>query len=907
MTDHQRPDPDALLEQVHRDDEQSRRARLKIFFGASAGVGKTYAMLVEAHERRRAGADVVVGIVETHGRSETAALLEGLDGLERTQQEHRGTVLTEFDLDAALARRPGLILVDELAHTNAPGSRHRKRWQDVEELLEAGIDVYTTLNVQHVESLVDVVAQVTGVTVRETVPDSMLDRADEVELVDLPPDDLLQRLREGKVYRGPQADRAIENFFRKGNLIALRELALRRTAQSVDAQMESYRRAAGIAAPWAVRERILVCLGDAERGVRLVRSARRMAAAFKAEWIVAHVETPGQVRESRKERESIVDVMGLAEDLGAETVMLSGLRVGDELLAFVRDRHVTRIVIGKPSRPDWRAWWGGSLSATLLRGSGEVDIHVLAGVDEDDHAARMDRREAIPPPPVRWRGYAGVLPVVLLISLAAGVLVDTIELSNLAMLYLLGVVIVATAFGRGPAIVSAIISVAVFDFCFVPPRLTFRVSDTEYLITFAVMLAVAIVIGTLTARLREQALAARGREHRTTALYHLSRELSARRTIPALLESALSRIRDVFGAEAVILRPSPEGRLSVVAGDHAMLASADHEVGVAQWAFDHAQPAGLGTNTLPAAHAMHLPLIVSGEALGVLSVCPKEATDITSPDRLKLLQTFANQTAVALERAQLASEAERARVDAETERTRNALLSSVSHDLRTPLAVITGAATGLRDSGHRMDEATRRELADTIADEGQRLNRLVGELLDMTRLESGAVALRREWYPIEEVVGGALVRLERSHPGRSVELVAPRGLPLVALDEVLFGQALTNLLENAVRLSPIDPSVEVRIASQPKQLVIEVADRGPGFAPGEETRIFEKFYRGVGSRGQRGTGLGLTIARGIVEAHGGQLTAMAREGGGAILRIVLPVLGEPPAVERTEAERTDTV
>lgn len=905
MTEHQRPDPDALLEQVHREDEQSRRARLKIFFGASAGVGKTYAMLVEAHERQRAGTDVVVGIVETHGRSETATLLEGLDGLARTQQEHRGATLTEFDLDGALARRPSLILVDELAHTNSPGSRHRKRWQDVEELLGAGIDVYTSLNVQHVESLVDVVAQITGITVRETVPDSILDRADEVELVDLPPDGLLQRLREGKVYRGPQADRALENFFRKGNLIALRELALRRTAQSVDAQMESYRKAAGIAAPWAVRERILVCLGSAKRGVRLVRAARRMAAAFKAEWIVAHVETPGQVRESSKERDSMVDVMGLAEDLGAETVILSGLRVGDELLAFVRDRHVTRIVLGKPTRPSWRAWWGGSLSATLIRTSGEVDLHVLAGSDEEGDADRLARRELIPPPPVRWRGYAGVLPVVLLMSLVAGLLVDRIDLSNLAMLYLLGVVIVATAFGRGPAILSAILSVAIFDFCFVPPRLTFRVTDTEYLITFGVMLAVAVVIGTLTARLREQALAARGREHRTSALYQLSRELSARRTIPSLLDSALDRIRDVFSAEAVILRPSAEGRLAVVAGNGTVLDAADHERGVAQWAFDNAQPAGLGTHTLPASHAMHLPLIVSGEALGVLSVRPSEPIDITSPDRLKLLQTFANQTAVALERAQLAAEAERARVDAETERARNALLSSVSHDLRTPLAVITGAATGLRDSGHRMDEATRRELADTIAEEGQRLNRLVGELLDMTRLESGALALRREWYPIEEVVGGVLVRLERTHPGRHVALLAPHGLPLVALDEVLFGQALTNLIENALRFSPTDPSVGVQISAQSRQLVIEVVDRGPGFAPGEETRIFEKFYRGLGSRDQRGAGLGLTIARGIVEAHGGELTALTREGGGAILRISLPIVGEPPVVERTEEERMD--
>lgn len=903
MSDHQRPDPDALLERVRREDEHSGRARLKIFFGASAGVGKTYAMLVEAHERRRAGSDVVVGVVETHGRAETATLLDGLEVLPRAQHEHRGTSVTEFDLDGVLRRRPALVLVDELAHTNVPGSRHRKRWQDVEELLDAGIDVYTTLNVQHVESLIDVVAQVTGVTVRETVPDSILDRADEVELVDLPPDDLLQRLREGKVYRGPQAERAVENFFRKGNLIALRELALRQTAQRVDAQMESYRRAAGIAAPWAVRERILVCLGDAEHGVRLVRAARRMAAAFKAEWIVAHVETPRHVGESSKQREAIIDVMGLAEELGAESVILTGLRVGDELLAFARDRHVTRIVLGKPSGRGWRAWLPGSLSATLLRSSGEVDVHILAGVDDADEPTA--RRDPVSPQPVRWRGYASAFPVVLVMSLLASLLLGAIELSNIAMLYLLGVVVVAAAFGRGPAILTAVLSVAIFDFYFVPPRFTFAVSDTQYLITFVVMLAVAIVIGTLAARLRDQAIAARERERRTRALYQLSRELSARRTIPALLDSAISRVREVFDARAAILRPSTTGRLSVAAGDGDLLDGADHQVGVAQWAFDHAQPAGLGTHTLPAAPTMHLPLIGSGEAIGVLSVRPAEITAITAPDRIKLLQTFADQTAVALERAQLAAEAEGARVDAETERARNALLSSVSHDLRTPLAVITGAATSLRDSGAGMSEETRRELADTIAEEGQRLNRLVGELLDMTRLESGALTIRREWHVVEDVVGSLLTRLERSHPGRRVRLVTAPTLPLVALDEVLFGQAVHNLLENALRHSPAEHPVEVAMRQEGETLVLEVADRGPGLAPGEEARVFEKFYRGAAARDQRGAGLGLTIARGLLQAHGGDVSALARPGGGAIFRIELPLVGEPPAIERSPEENPE--
>ena len=903
MNDHMRPDPDALLERVRREDELSGRARLKIFLGASAGVGKTYTMLVEAHERRRAGVDVVVGVVQTHGRFETAALLDGLEVLPPIERAHRDTALSEFDIDGLLRRRPALVLVDELAHTNAPGSRHRKRWQDVEELLDSGIDVYSTLNVQHVESLVDVVAQITGVTVRETVPDSILDRADEVELVDLPPDDLLQRLREGKVYQGPEADRAAKNFFRKGNLIALRELALRQTALRVDAQMESYRRAAGIAAPWAVGERILVCLGNPDDGVRLVRAARRMAAAFRAEWIVAHVETPGHLNGSNKQRDAIIDVMSLAEELGAESTILTGLRVSDELLSFARDRHVTRIVLGKPAGRGWRAWLPSSLSATLLRRSGELDVHVLAGAQETDEPG--PRGEPAPPRPVRWRGYASALPVVLLSSLFATLLVEAIDLSDIAMLYLLGVIVVASAFGRGPAILTAFLSVMSFDFNFVPPRFTFAVSDTRYLITFVVMLAVAIVIGTLAARLREQALSARQRERRTSALYQLSRELSSRRSIPDLLESALSRVRDVFDAQAAILLPSSTGRLSVSAGDGELLSAADRQVGVAQWAFDHAQPAGLGTNTLPASLAMHLPLIGSGEALGVLSVRPLEAAAITAPDRLALLQMFANQTAVALERAQLATAAAGARVDAETERARNALLSSVSHDLRTPLAVITGAATGLRDSGQDMSASTRWELADTIAEEGQRLNRLVGELLDMTRLESGALTIHREWHIVEDVVSGVIVRLERIHPGRRVELVAAHDLPLVALDEVLFGQAVHNLVENALRLSPAELPVEVSLRRDGDVLVLEVADRGSGLVPGEESRVFEKFYRGVAARDQRGTGLGLTIARGIMQAHGGEVSAHARPGGGAIFRIELPLVGDPPVVERSAEERPE--
>ncbi len=898
MTD-VRPDPEVLLARLREQQDQASRAKLKVFFGATAGVGKTYAMLVAAHERARAGVDVVVGLVEAHGRSETAALLEGLEVLAQRSIEHRGVQVSEFDLDGTLARRPGLVLLDELAHTNAPGSRHAKRWQDVEELLSAGIDVYSTLNVQHVESLVDVVAQITGVTVRETVPDSILDRADEVELVDLTPDDLLQRLREGKVYAPAQAERALERFFKKGNLIALRELALRQTAQRVDAQMESYRRAEGIAAPWAVRERILVCLGEPESGLRLVRAARRMAVALHAEWIVVHVETPGQVRESRAHRDRIVDVMGLAEELGAEAIMLNGLRVRDEILAFARTRNVSRIVVGKPSRPGWLQIATGSLVGSLLHDSGDVDVYLLSGEDEGQEPRRAPR----PPAEVRWRGYAGTLPVLAVCTFVSWLLSSRLDLSNIAMLYLLAVVVCAVALGRGPAMLAALLGVAVFDFVFVPPRYTLQVSDTQYLVTFAVMMIVAAVVGTLTARLQEQAEQQRLRARRSEALHDLSRELAGRRSMHDLLDSAVRRVAEVFECRVAALLPGPEDRVEVAAGDRELLEGHAHERGVAQWVFDHAQPAGLGTDTLPGSQALHLPLVASGRVLGVLAVRPGDPRRFRGPERQQLLATFANQTAIAIERGRFAEEAERARVDIAAERARNALLSAVSHDLRTPLAVIAGAGSSLRD-GATMDAAIRRELAETIVDEAGRLNRLVGDLLDMTRLESGALRVRKEWHSLEEVVGAVLVRTERHAAGRSVTFHAPGDLPLVPLDDVLYAQAVTNVLENALHYTPAGTPVELTASLESGVLALEIRDHGAGLPAGSEQQAFEKFWRGDARRERAGAGLGLTIARGIIEAHGGQLTVRNHAGGGAAFRLEVPAAGEPPALEPEQGEES---
>jgi len=889
-----RPDPDELLARIRTEEERARRAKFKIFFGASAGVGKTYAMLVEAHERRRAGVDVVVGLVETHGRHETRALLDKLEILPRRTFEYRGTRLEEFDLDAALARRPGLLLLDELAHTNAPGSRHRKRWQDIEELLGSGIDVYSTLNVQHVESLIDMVAQITGVPQRETVPDSVLDRADEIELVDLPPDDLLQRLREGKVYVSDQVGRAIENFFQKGNLIALRELALRQVAARVDAQMEHYRRTKGIATGWPVGGRFVVGIGDPGAGPQLIRAARRLAAGFKADWVAVHVEPPGKPA-SGPDRDHLVDVMAFAVEMGAETAILSGPRVSDELIAYARSRNASRIIVGKPSRPRWREMLSGSLVNSLVRESGDIDVLVISAERED---ADLERTTQAPQSGPFWRDYLRSVLAVVVCTAVAALGHPHFERANLVMVYLIGVMWVAASLGRGPAVLASFLSVASFDFFFVPPYLTFAVSDAQYLITFAVMLVAAILIATLAARLRAQVQAARVDEHRSLALSKLSGELVALQDRAQILSSALRHVEDVFESRAAALLPDSAGKLYVAAGSRDLMAGDSHEIGVAQWAFDAGQPAGAGTATLPGSRCLHLPLKGSRSELGVLAIGPADIRRLVAPDAFRLLRAFANHIALALERGQLAEQAERSRLQSETERLRSALLSSVSHDLRTPLAAITGAASVLLEEGDgTLTAEGRHEMLTTVADEAGRLNRLVANLLHMTRLEAGALDVKRSWHSMEEIVGAALHRITPLAGGRAIRVDVPPDLPLIAIDDVLIEQVIFNLVENALKHAPSAGPIEVIARRAADGIDVAVADRGPGLPPGGEEQVFEKFYRGEPTALTGGVGLGLPICRGIVEAHGGRIRAENRPGGGAVFTFRLPQGGESPTVE----------
>jgi two-component system sensor histidine kinase KdpD len=883
-----RPSPDLLLAQAQKEEERARRGKLKIFFGAAPGVGKTYAMLEAAHQKQAEGIDVIVGFAETHGRSETEALLEGLEILPRLSIEYRGATLSEFDLDEALLRKPVIILTDELAHTNVPELRHKKRWQDVFELLDEGINVYTTLNVQHLESLNDVVAQITGIVVRETLPDSVLDRADEIELIDLPPEELLQRLKEGKVYVADLAERARENFFRKGNLLALRELALRRTAERVDAQMQDYRRIKGVREIWPAAERIMVCAGANPRSVRLIRAAKRMAAGLRADWITVYVEAPTAVKPSESDLRQLADHMRLAESLGAETVTLSGLKASEEILNYARARNVTKIIIGKPTHPRWKDKIIGSLLDEVVRGTGDIDVYVISG----------DTGEAIPKPVVKLvprksnvREWLLSVVIVAACTGIAALMFSYFNLVDLAMVYLLGIMIAASRTSKGPSLLAALLSVATFDFIFVPPYYTFAVNQINYYITFVVMFVVALVISRLTLRVRGQTNAARLRERRTAALYSLSKELVHERGIKNLSAIAIKHINEVFSSEVVVLLPDEKGNLSVSSTETETFALDQRELSVAQWTFDHRQQAGRGTDTLPGAKALYLPLITSSRTVGVLGILPKDSAGIFDQEQIHILESFANQTAMAIERALLSEETQAALLKAETETLRNLLLSSVSHDLRTPLAAITGAATTLLQQDISLDRNSQQELIKAIYEEAEHLNAIIRNILDMTRLESGAITVKKEWQSLEEIIGGVLNRFSEKLKDHTISIDLPSDVPLVPFDPLLIEQVLMNLLENAVKYTPRGSLLELNASVKGENLQIELADRGPGITSGEEKRIFEKFVRGSVSKG--GIGLGLTICKAIIDAHGGHIWAENRPGGGAVFRFTVPLDGKP--------------
>src|SRR5262245_1901132 len=865
-------------------------------------------MLLAAREKRAEGVDVVVGVVETHGRADTAAPLDGLEVVPQREVEYRGARLKEFDLDAALKRRPAVIVVDELAHSNVEGSRHPKRWNDVEELLDAGIDVYTALNVQHLESLNDVVGGITGVRVHETVPDTVFDQADEVELIDLPPDELIERLNEGKVYLPEQAKAAIQNFFRKGNLIALRELSLRRTAERVEEQMRVYREDQGIRAVWQAGDLVLVCIGPGELAERLVRAGRRFAAALHADWIVAYIETPQLQRLPAAERDAVMQDLRLAESLGATTVTLSAPQMSEAILEYAREKNVTKILLGKPTRKGWRRWLLGSVVDTVVREAEDIDVYLLGGErrrpGETPVIARsraylgLESERSKP----RWPRYAIAAAAPAACTGVGFLVTGPNELINLVMVYLLGVMLVATRSGRGPSLFAAGLSVAAFDFFFVPPEYTFAVSDIRYLVTFSVMLLVGVVISTLAANLRTQARVAGYREKRAASLYAISRALAAANREDEIVRAAASNIGAEFGAQCAILFPDAAGRIVYPKGESQSYSLHGADLGVAQWVFDHGRIAGHGTDTLPGADAVYFPIQGASGPLGVLALLASSLRRVFLPEQQRLLETFLNQVALALERVRLAEAAQSAQIKVETESLRNSLLAGISHDLRTPLSAIVGAASSLAEAPERLSEHARRELARTIYDEGQRMATLANNILDMARLDAGAVTLKREWVPLEEIVGGVLTRLRSRLEGRPVRIALPKDAPLVKLDAVLIEQVLVNIVENALKYTPAGTAIEIAAEFAPESVTVTVADEGPGIPAGLEERLFDKFYRASPERAQSGVGLGLTICRAIVEAHGGRIRAENRFPHGAAFRFTLPRDEAPPAIEGEDAQ-----
>ena len=950
----ERPNPDQLLDKINKEAEKQKRGRLKIFFGACAGVGKTFAMLSSARIMQQEGIDAIVGIVETHGRSGTQAQLIGLDILPLKKLAYRDRELTEFDLDAALARKPALVLVDELAHSNVEGSRHPKRWQDVEELLAAGINVYTTLNVQHIESLNDVVGQITGVRVSETIPDKVFDMADEVTLVDLPADELLQRLQDGKVYQAQQAERAGKSFFRKGNLIALREMALRRTADRVDSQMREYRSDSAISPVWQAKDRLLVCVGTGPEAERLVRVAARLAHSLKSDWLAVYVETPKLQRLSNAARDHILKTLKLAETLGAETATLSGTAIASVVLGYARSRNVSKIVVGKSTRSMLARLILAGVIDDLTNQATDIDLHVVSrekvlaekSSDALDIANQNSMHIAHDTEGFKFKGYYLAAAACVATSLLAAMILPYFELANVVMLFLLGVILISSKFGRGPGIFSSVISVASFDFFFVQPRFSFSVADTQYLLTFAVMFVVALVISNLTSNLRYQAMIAMQREKRSRTLYDLGKSLASALTSAHIIEISVHHLTGIFQSKIAILLPNSQEKVTYQTANHLIDKNGsdiDFDLGIAQWVYDHQQQAGFGTDTLPSAPILYIPLQAPMRTRGVLAILPNDIMDanfsktkrtLFLPEQRQLLDTFASQIAIAIERVHYVDVARDALVSMESERLRNSVLSAISHDLNTPLTTIVATADLLkqqlsierRESKQQENEQQkseqagkkharkhddkRHEYVEMLYEQSIRMKNLVVNLLDMARLQSGKVKLNKQWQMLEEVVGTALRTMKQSLIKHHivVDLTNTHSttlsgeLPLIEFDAVLIDRVLCNLLDNAAKYAPEGSKITISARTQQQDMLVSVSDEGLGIPENLENQMFDKFTRGEKESAKAGVGLGLSICKAIIEAHGGKIWASNKSSPvetGAIFTFSLP-LGTPPNLPTDE-------
>jgi two-component system, OmpR family, sensor histidine kinase KdpD len=872
--DTRRPSPKALLELAAKE----HRGKLKVFLGMAPGVGKTYAMLSAARALKADGVDVVVGVVETHGRQDTAALLDGLEILPRRPVSHRNRTLMEFDIDAAIARRPQLLLVDEFAHSNAPSLVHPKRYQDVDGVLHAGIDVWTTLNIQHLESLTDVVERIAGIIVRETVPDRVLERADEIVVVDLPPEELIQRLKEGKVYLPDDASRAIGKFFQLSNLTALRELALRRTADRVDEQMLTQLRQQGIEGPWPTAERLLVCVGPDELSEKVVRAAARMAAALKSDWVAIHLADSEHENTDRAALRRVERAMRLADRLGATPVRVMTKDLAAEVLAYAKRNNITQIVVGGTRRAFLSSIFKPSLSQALMAGAMGISVTVVAG---DGSAPQARLWKGSPKASVLWTGGLAAVAAVTA-GVVAGKLLDHMtELPNLSMVFLFAVLVCALRFGLTSAIAAAVLSFFAFNFFFIAPRFTLSVASPHELFTLLIFLVVAVVTGSLAGRLREQAAATRERAEATQALYAFSSKLSGVHKIDDVLWLLAAQSAAVVKGKSVVLLETA-GELSIEGGwpPEDTIGTADWAA--ARWALRKAEPAGQLTGTMPSAVFHFRPLMSSSGPIGVLGVTSDDFDDVLPSATASALQSFADQAAIAIERTRLVEKAANAATAAESERLRNSLLSSVSHDLRTPLASILGSATALRQLGERMDKKDRADLLATIEEEATRLSAFVSNLLDMTRLEAGSLDIRRDWVDVGDAVTGAATRAAKMFAARKMQTSVDADLPLIRGDAVLLEQVLFNLLDNAHKYSP--PSSITRISAQaaPGGVHIAVSDQGVGIPADALKKVFDKFYRVKGADGRApGTGLGLSIAAGIIAAMGGTIEASSPTSDGA--------------------------
>jgi two-component system sensor histidine kinase KdpD len=888
-----RPSPDALLAAARR--EERRVGRLRIFVGAAPGVGKTYQMLETARARLRDGYDVVVGVVETHGRKETGALLEGIEIIPRRRVDYKGSVLDEMDIDAILVRRPQIVLVDELAHTNAAGSRHPKRYLDVEELLNAGIDVYTTVNIQHIESLNDVVAQITHVRVRETVPDSVFDRADAVELVDLTPEDLIQRLRDGKVYVPKQAERALEHFFSPVNLTALRELALRRTAERVDEQLLNEMQSRAISGPWAAGERVLVCISEDPRTAGLVRYTKRLADRLHAPWTALYIESRRSLQLSEDERDRIADTLRLAQSLGGEPVTIPGgdRGIADDVIAYAQNQNITQIIIGKSNRSRWFEMLHGSVVHDLVRRAGNISVHVIAGEELSLEPIVRPAVQMAKPARFELLPYA-ISVVAIAAALGVGLLIRPwIGIENVDLVFLTAIVGVAVRFGLWPSLFASVIASLGYNFFFMEPLYTFTIADPTNVGAFFFFILMAVVVSNVAARVRTQAVAAMDRARTTEALYSFSRKLAGGGTLDDVLWATAYQTALMLKVRVVILLPE-NGSIVVKAGYPPEDILGDADIAAAQWVFESKRPAGRGSETLPGAKRLFLPMQTNRGIVGIMGIDSDKPGALLTPDQSRLLDALMDQGGLAIERVKLVEEMDRAKRTIEADRLRSALLTSISHDLKTPLAAILGSAGAIKDLGASLNDAQKAELLSTIVDESERLNRFIANLLDMTRLESGAIVLNTALHDPSEIIGSALRRAGKILASHRVELNLKPDLPPVELDPVLFEQVLFNILDNAAKYSPAGSTISIGAWRDRETIRIDIADEGTGIAPADVERIFDKFYRAEkADHVPAGTGLGLAVARGFVEGMRGSIRAGNRsDQRGALLSITLPVAAD---------------